>query len=113
MTDITKITDEQLTAELERRRKERITKARAERAERHKRLLAALSQPDVMAMFSHSRTSCSDDNIANGMGSWRPEVGRTAPRCGKCALLEFVQDQWIPDDVEVSIQMNFNRVTEE
>ena len=45
----------------------------------------------------HTRTSCSDDNLSNGWDLSGFEFGHQLIRCGRCALLELVNE-------EISIQ---------
>jgi len=67
-------------------------------AERMENLKAALkNNPELVNLLApeHDRTSCSDENLANGFDSATKCTGRTAPRCIRCALLELLNsDEW-------------------
>ncbi|MFE1816458.1 hypothetical protein [Metapseudomonas otitidis] len=48
---------------------------------------------------NHTRTSCSDENIAN----WHTTAGRDGyPRCTRCALLRASLDHEYGEDLNVS-----------
>lgn len=56
----------------------------------------------VDALFpEHSRTSCSDKSIVNGIGSGLYN-GRTAPRCDRCAALEILRDKTQGADADLA-----------
>lgn len=54
-----------------------------------------LAEALLLIDTEHERTSCSDDNVANGYGS----SGADWPRCNRCLLLEVVRGE-IPDGAE-------------
>jgi len=41
----------------------------------------------------HDRTSCSDDNLENGLSSYDGEL---TLRCSRCMLLEIMNERWQP-----------------
>jgi hypothetical protein len=53
---------------------------------------AKINSPEIVDIIAprHCRTSCSDTNRSNGIDSMTS--GRTAPRCVRCTLLEFVDE---------------------
>lgn len=77
-------TEQELKAELARREQERRAQERLDRLERVRNLV--LHRDALLPLIPHGRTSCSDDNIRNGLGS--AEYGA---RCTRCALLELTE----------------------
>ena len=61
----------------------------------------------ILSLFSHDRTSCSDDNPINGYS----EVSGY-PRCGKCFLMEILNNEW-DNSFEVSFEIDFLRIEKE
>lgn len=63
------------------------------------RLLVA-NKPALLPLMEHDRTSCSDENPANGLGSAENGVGARCMKCGLITLEEF-------SDVDVSLSLEF------
>ena len=104
MTEPTRLTKAELVAELARLEAEEAEEAATARRLRWANLLA--NKAALLAVFpEHDRTSCSDDNVANGFYS-RSDNG---PRCTRCALLEA--EEWNGEDFEFSLELSFNYVS--
>jgi len=78
------VTDQELKEELARREQERCEQERRDRQERMRNLVQ--HRDALLPLIPHGRTSCSDDNIRNGLGS--ADYGA---RCSRCALLELTE----------------------
>lgn len=88
-------TDQDLQAELERREE---TRKALEVQERQDRFRLLVQHRDVLLKFvPHGRTSCSDEDPCNGLGS--ADYG---PRCARCALLTLNYD-YLHHDVQVTL----------
>lgn len=55
--------------------------------------------------ISHSRSSCSDHNIVNGIHS--SEYG---PRCMRCAMLEILRGDYKPEDFSIEFDVNIKQI---
>lgn len=101
--DLAKVSDKELQDELKRRTEEARQTRRAERQQRLDWVLKNFNA--LLELVPHSRTSCSDDNIANGLHS--AEYG---PRCSRCGLLEL--RHWDADQFDVTVEINIAKVKE-
>jgi hypothetical protein len=94
--DLNRFTDQDLKAELQRREDDRKI---SETAARRHRFQMLMKHRDVLLEFvPHGRTSCSDQDIRNGLGS--AEYGA---RCTRCALLELNEHDYFSYDAELSL----------
>lgn len=93
-------TDEEIRVEMEQRRAERRRAANA----RRQMQAQALTREIIDALRpDHGRTSCSDDNPANGWGS---NGEGSAPRCTRCALLETLEGRAMDEGFELRIAID-------
>ena len=94
--DLTKLSKEQLLAELERRKNEEINQ---ERIRRTNDAVLSLKNIDALLMLvpEHCRTSCSDADPCNGGGG----VGRV--RCTRCFLLHAKKDEYWNEQARLTI----------
>jgi hypothetical protein len=100
--DLTKVTDKELQDELKRRAEEA---RQARLAERQQRLDLVLKHRDtLLELVPHSRTSCSDQDVSNGLYS--AEYG---PRCTRCGLLELDD---LKDNFDVTVEVRITKVEE-
>ena len=98
MTDLSKIDDKDLQAELERRAFIRRQEKVEARVERNKLFL---EHKDVILKFlAHSRTSCNDENLSNGY-----ENSQGTYRCNRCAFLLFRNVDVDEIDIDLHITM--------
>ena len=96
--DISKFSKEELERELKKREDEENRKIISEREVRFAKLL---KYRDILLEFiPHSRTSCSDDNITNGLYS--ADYG---PRCVRCGLLEFDEYSYERHDFDLGLNI--------
>ena len=58
------------------------------------------NKDNILAMFEHDRTSCSDSNVSNGYGS-----ASYGARCNKCHLIEILNSDY---DNEFSVDFNIS-----
>ena len=89
-------TDRELQDELARREAERKSDALLARQEYFRVLVQ--NRDSLLALIPHGRTSCSDQDIRNGLGS--AEYGA---RCTRCALLELTEHDAHSYDAELSL----------
>lgn len=102
--DLTKISDSELAQELERRRQVARDQLRQARAQR---LALVLKHRDaLLELIPHTRTSCSDSNIVNGLHS-----SDVTPRCVRCGLLEL--SEYDVDTFDVAVSLSIRVITEE
>lgn len=95
---ISEITTADLEAELKRRREEA---ARIEAERRYQAGILVMEHIDALiALTPHGRTSCSDENPSNGIGS-----GDHGARCRRCLLLDAKEQGWWPDGYNIEIQI--------
>lgn len=96
--DLNRFTDQDLKAELQRREEARkIDEAQARRA----RIQLLVEHRDVLLKFvPHSRTSCSDEDPNNGLGS--ADYGA---RCERCALLTLCEGDHYHYDVQFGLHV--------
>ena len=59
----------------------------------------------ILDIFEHDTTSCSDDNVCNGV--FQMHTGLCS--CRKCALIEILDGKW-GNDYEVSFSINILKV---
>ena len=105
MSDLTKLSSTELQArltelnvELKRREDEAAEVAHQLRIARNGRILK--NKGVLLDLLEHGRSSCSDENPANGyMTRDYPH-----PRCNKCALIEL--NEWNLGDVEIELNCN-------
>lgn len=105
--DVGKLTNQELAAEVNRRNAE----ARDTEAKRRKQFSQMLftTEPKhtlIEALLilhpDHSRTSCSDDNLANAYtDAERCPTGR----CTRCVLMKAFKDDWWDEDLGIHIEI--------
>jgi hypothetical protein len=96
--DLNRFTDQDLKAELQRREDDRKI---SETAARRFRFQLLVKHRDVLLEFvPHSRTSCSDADPCNGLGS--ADYGA---RCERCALLTLDEHDYLSHDVMVGLHV--------
>ena len=96
--DLKKFTDQDLQAELQRREAAR---KNLEMEQRQDRFRLLVQHRDVLLKFvPHGRTSCSDENPCNGLGT----AGYGA-RCDRCALLQLNEYDCVSYDVQVGLHV--------
>lgn len=102
-------TDDELRAELKRRDDARIKGLFELRNKRFNNF--TMEQLNIVKP-EHSRTSCSDTDIANGFTDSRDSDGHLRhPRCGRCALLQIVQGGIeAAGDFDVTFDVHFNEI---
>lgn len=95
---ITEFSDEDLTAELNRRKE---VKENQERARRNERVQWAIKNRDILLeMIHHDRNSCDAyDNTG-----FHPEHGQAL--CSRCALEALNGDEDIDIEVEVTLRLS-------
>lgn len=104
MTNLESFSDQDLQAELARRQEQR---AKALQDERQRRFELLVKHRDVMLEFiPHGRTSCTDKEPINGLGS-----SNHGARCLRCALLEVDVGDCLSYDF--SLELNFRRLEAE
>lgn len=90
-----------LRAELHRREEEERTR-RAQIREKQLEDLNSLTLEAVNGLApEHGRTSCSDDNLANGF------LSDGIPRCNRCALLELINQHPMPEGLSLCVTFDF------
>lgn len=95
---ISEITTADLEAELKRRREEA---ARIEAETRYQAELLVVENIDALIYLTpHSRTSCSDENPINGIGS-----ASYGARCNRCLLLGVKEQGCWPEGYNITIQI--------
>lgn len=94
------LTDAELQAELQRREAEREKLRQAAHDDWQKKFVAVLTLDVIDGLApGHERSSCSDANISNGFHT-RDAGGF---RCARCALLEAMNDKYIPYPVRFKV----------
>lgn len=98
--DITAFTDDELKIEI-KRREAAARQAELDRRFQYSRWIADSLTPYVIDTIApeHGRTSCTDEDLANGWGS--------GPRCVRCALLETVRDTYWPKDYKLRVSLEY------
>ncbi len=98
-TDLSKVAQDDLLAELKRRETAR---EEAERKAKEKRDASVVANIDALLALvpEHGRTSCSDEKPVN------------ESRCNRCTLLSIKSFGWVPDDLDVEISLNRRRKPE-
>lgn len=106
MSDLKKYSDKDLQAELARRAKEAEEARERAHAAHADAVAKTLTKEFVDALMpSHQRTSCSDDNRANGFYTGSDRM----PRCDRCALLELLENGRLPEGVYLHLEINGER----
>lgn len=96
--DLNQFTDQDLKDELQRRE---VARKSQEEMDREARFRLLVEHRDVLLKFvPHSRTSCSDEDPNNGLGS--ADYGA---RCERCALLTLDMTDYISHDVQFGLHV--------
>lgn len=106
-TQLSKFTDEELQLEIESRKTARLADAirRAQVFSLHLQDVPELV--DILAP-RHGRTSCSDENISNGLCS---NGSDSPPRCYRCALLEVARGPYVwPPELRIELTITWSPV---
>lgn len=97
--DLTQIDLKDLEAELKRRQDEIVEKQKRLTREAEQRILDNIDALLNIVQY-HTRSSCSDDSVINGIGS-----GSGYARCKRCLLLEVrSQNSW-PEGYELDLNL--------
>lgn len=99
--DLKKYTDKALKDELARREAAAALAAAVERKERIEQIIK--HRAELLKMIPHSRTSCNDQEVRNGLYS--ADYG---PRCVRCGLLELSEIDY--HEFDVSLQLTITRL---
>lgn len=95
------LSDKDLLQELARRKEEK-RQARIDANNKKLELLRKVLTREMLDALlpEHGRTSCSDDNRVNGFRCHRV-------RCTRCALLDFLEDEYTPSSQELVVNIYF------
>jgi hypothetical protein len=99
--DLTQVSKEDLKIELARREEQERQQIITDRRVRFDALIR--NRAALLDLIPHSRSSCSDDNVANGL-----YTASYGPRCVRCGLLEM--DEYSYERHDFDLQLNIIEV---